>query len=49
MEFGPRVGFYGLGLTFGCPPKGNEGLSGSGVQMRPSLGVNADLGDFRDF
>ena len=49
MEFGPRVDFYGLGLTFGSPPKGNEGPSGSGVQIRPRLGVNAVLGDFSDF
>ena len=49
MGFGPSVGFYGLILTFGCPLKGNEGPSGSGVQIRPSLRVNADLGDFSDF
>ena len=49
MEFGPRADFYGLGLTFGCPPKGNEGPFGSVVQIRPRLGVNADLGNFSDF
>ena len=49
MEFGLRVDFSGLGLTFGCPPKGNEGLSGSGVQMRPSLGVNANFDNFSVF
>ena len=49
MEFGPRVDFSGLVLTFGCPPKENDGPSGSGVQIRPRLGVNADLGDFSDF